>query len=187
MTRLKLRTMTVVLMLFVSMSQGFGAKNPSAKEQLVEALTKQAELVTTLRAEFHRLKYEDIPHAYASKLVKVEKIVGKIGTNSSFIVSEIAPKLDTVVSPSVNNTNAESTNDSSMTVEQLSKWIIAHDTRIATRVKATCEMLAFVSNLTPMTLEKLAYAVTATPHYNYNDERLEIIAAGKTLLAQRAK
>ncbi len=181
---------TLALMMATSLLTAgsvFAGDPATAPERLASAMAEQGKLVTTLRAEFHRLKYEKIPHPYAKFLVDVEKIVGQIGSNSATIEHEIIPDLKLHTSISAQSGNSGNPSDDSMTVKELADWIIGHKSAIKKRVQGTVAMFPYLTNLTPMTLEKLAYAVTADPCYEYSSYRNEIIAAGKEFLAKQSK
>lgn len=161
----------------------FAGDGQTAQKRLAEAVAAQTELVTTLRAEFHRLKYEKIPHAYSRYLVDVEKIVGKIGSNSATIEQEIIPDLKLTPTGSAQADGASSASGKSMTAEELANWIMAHESKTDKRVKAAITMFPYVSNLNLMTLEKLAYAIGGDPYYKYN--RKKILEAGQEFLAKQ--
>ena len=167
---------TVVLCLlapFSAISARAEDGTDNSLEQLQVKLAKQDELITKLRAEFHRLKYVVIPHAYSKSIVDVEKIVGAIGANAADMEQEILPKLQhQETAPST--TTAE---HQSMTAAELALWL--NNTTAGNpgnKCTAIIEMLPYVSDLTPLTLRRLAY--TPTTSYCWAKEIQSVIDVG---------
>ncbi len=146
-------------------------------EQLQAKVAQQAQLVTKLRAEFHRLKYEVIPHAYSKSIVDVEKIVGAIGANTATIEHELLPELET------QGTSQGNVSVDSMTAAQLAEWVETIEGGAEGRTKAIIEMLPFVTDLNPLTLRMLAYKTTVNMFFDYRVK--EVLDAGTKILNER--
>ena len=172
----------LVLVFFTTLCAHTLQAEESAKDTVVELrelLATQEELVTKIKADFHRLKYE-LPYNHVKQVIGLEKFVKHLDTNGKK-VQQLLGQVETI-EPAAGNSVMT---DGEMTAEQLTKWIKERSGCPESKYKALEKMLPYVTDLTPFNLDILVYTVTTDEKYKW--DRRDVVELGKKLMAEKAQ